>query len=156
LSRRRPGLTGPYLEHRTRLRVRFQDVDVLEVVWHGHYLSYFEAGREALGEELGLGYREFRAAGIIAPVVHLSVDYLQPARYGDELVVVTRLHPSRRATLELSYQLRRAADDALLAVGRSTQAFTDSAGDLLLNTPELVAAFHEQWRDQLVEPETQG
>jgi len=142
---------GPYLEHRTRLRVRFQDVDAIQVVWHGHYVGWFEAGREGLGEAYGLGYRELIAAGLLAPAVQLSCDYLQSARYGDEVVIVTRLHASPRATVELSYEVRREADDALLARGRTVQAFTDPQGNLLLNQPDLLRRFWEQWGDQVRE-----
>ncbi len=148
--RRRTEALGPYLEHRAYLRVRFQDVDSIHVVWHGHYLSYFEHGREAFGEEYGLGYQDVKAAGMVAPVVHVSCDYLQPARFGDELTVVTRLHPTDRAVIELSYEVRRASDESLLAQGRTRQVFTDLEGSLILNQPEIMQRFHAQWQDQLV------
>ena len=152
MRRRRGKDLGPYIEHRTYLRVRFQDVDVINVVWHGHYLSYFELGRESFGEEYGLGYLDIRGAGLVAPVVHVSCDYLQPARYGDELTVIPRLHPSDRAAIDLSYEVRRASDDALLAKGRTRQVFTDIEGNLVLNQPDLMRAFHAQWHDQLIVP----
>jgi len=141
--------TGPFLEHRVAVRVRFQDVDALQVVWHGHYLGYFEAGREALGEEYGLGYRDVRAAGLVAPVVHAEVHYLQPARHGDELSVVARLHRHAGAVLDLSYEVRRHGDEALLATGRTRQVFTDAEGRLVLDPPALLRRFWEQWSDQL-------
>ena len=28
--------------------IKFSEVDSLRVVWHGHYVRYFEDGREAL------------------------------------------------------------------------------------------------------------
>jgi acyl-CoA thioester hydrolase len=143
--------TGPYLEHRAYLRVRFQDVDSIHVVWHGHYLSYFEHGRESFGEEFGLGYQDVKAAGVVAPVVHVSIDYLQPARFGDELTIVTRLYPSARAEIALSYEVRRASDEALLAKGRTRQVFTDLEGNLLLNQPPIMRRFLAQWQDQLIE-----
>ena len=140
---------GPWLEHRCGLRVRFCEVDAIQVAWHGHYVAWFEVGREAFGEAYGLGWRELRDAGLVAPVVQLSCDYLLPARAGDELVVVTRWHPSERAAIELSYEVRDAASDALLARGRTVQVFTDLAGNLLLTQPPLLAAFRAQWADQL-------
>ena len=141
---------GPYLEHVHRFRVRFVEVDALGIVWHGHYLAYFELGREAFGEEYGIGYADIRAAGLVAPVVHASCDYLQPARHGQELAVFTRLHASASAKIEFSYEVRRADDDVLLASGRSTQVFTDEQGDLLLNQPRLMQAFYGQWLGQMV------
>ncbi len=148
--RRRDRDLGPYLEHRAYLRVRFQDVDSIHVVWHGHYLSYFEHGREAFGEEYGLGYPDLKAAMLVAPVVHVSCDYLQPARFGDELTIITRLHATDAAVIELSYEVRRASDESLLAKGRTRQVFTDIQGNLILNQPELMRSFYAQWQDQLV------
>ncbi len=152
VRRRRREELGPYLEHRAYLRVRFQDVDSIHVVWHGHYISYFEFGREAFGEEYGLGYQDVRAAGLVAPVVHVSCDYLQPARFGDELTVVTRLHATDRAVVELSYEVRRGSDESLLATGRTRQVFTDHEGALILNQPEIMRLFYAQWEDQLIQP----
>ena len=35
--------------------VAFHDVDMVGVVWHGHYLRYFENARWALMDRLGYG-----------------------------------------------------------------------------------------------------
>lgn len=41
---------------KTSLRVRFSEVDSMQIVWHGEYVRYFEDGREAFGREFaGLG-----------------------------------------------------------------------------------------------------
>lgn len=45
------------LVNKTSLRVRFSEVDSMQIVWHGEYVRYFEDGREAFGREFaGLGY----------------------------------------------------------------------------------------------------
>ena len=36
------------------LEVPFHDVDVLQIVWHGHYYKYMELGRTALLRARGL------------------------------------------------------------------------------------------------------
>ena len=44
---------------KTSLRVRFSEVDSMQIVWHGEYVRYFEDGREAFGREFaGLGYMD--------------------------------------------------------------------------------------------------
>ena len=41
---------------RTPIRVRFSEVDSMQVVWHGEYMRYFEDGREDFGRRFaGLG-----------------------------------------------------------------------------------------------------
>jgi len=41
--------------HETPLQVRFHEVDTYGVVWHGHYIGWFEAGRNDLTERFHLG-----------------------------------------------------------------------------------------------------
>ena len=141
MSRRARRLArAPAITHTTRMRVRFQEVDALRIVWHGHYLSYFETGREDFGEAHGLRYMDMHAAGVVAPVVEVSCHYHAPARYGDTLRVITRLHHTLAARLDFSFEIRRDADDTLLATGHSIQAFTTERGDLILMQPPLLSA----------------
>ncbi len=58
-----------------KIRIRFSEVDSLKVVWHGHYLKYFEDGREAFGRQYGIGYMDFFANGIIVPLVHVELNF---------------------------------------------------------------------------------
>ena len=61
------------LTNRTTLRVRFSEVDSMEVVWHGEYVRYMEDGREAFGRQYGIGYTDIRDAGYVVPIVELDV-----------------------------------------------------------------------------------
>ena len=53
---------------RIRQKVRFEEVDSLGIVWHGRYASYFEDARVAFGEKYGIGYMDFYANGVVAPI----------------------------------------------------------------------------------------
>ena len=48
------------LQAEIELVVPFFDVDMMEVVWHGHYVKYFEEARCALLDKLGHNYRQMR------------------------------------------------------------------------------------------------
>ena len=39
-----------------QFEVRFSEVDMMNVVWHGAYPLYLEDAREAFGEKYGLSY----------------------------------------------------------------------------------------------------
>jgi len=131
------------------VRVRFQEVDSLQVVWHGHYLSYFEDVRVALGRRYGLRYDDIRNAGLRAPVVHLSCDFLAPARFDDELELRARLFEREEAKIEFHYEVFNVGTAALLATGRTVQVFTDERDELLLTLPPFMCAFYERWRDTM-------
>ena len=63
------------LQSFTEFKVKFNEVDALGIVWHGHYIRFFEDGREAFGEKHGLAYMDIYRNGFLAPVVNLHCDY---------------------------------------------------------------------------------
>jgi acyl-CoA thioester hydrolase len=67
--------------------VSFHDVDMVEIVWHGHYLRYLENARWALMKEIDFGLDAMRASGYGWPIVDLHVKYIRAARFGDRLSV---------------------------------------------------------------------
>ena len=40
----------------TDIKVRFSEVDSMGILWHGHYIKYFEDGRESFGRSFEFGY----------------------------------------------------------------------------------------------------
>jgi acyl-CoA thioester hydrolase len=146
------GAPRPYLEERTRLRVRFSEVDAMQVVWHGHYVNYFEDARRAFGRRYGLDYPVFFQQNVAAPVVRLEVDYLAPARLADELEVIARLLKTEAARLEFDYEIRRVGEERLLVCGRSVQVFTSPAGELLLAWPPFMIERLRSWEPLWKQP----
>lgn len=141
---------GRYLEHRTRVRVRFQEVDCLGIVWYGNYMAYFEEARAAFGERYSIGYKDILNANLIAPTVHVSCDYIAPAKLLDELEVVVQLFRKETPKLEFYYRIFRVSDNALLAAGKSVQAFVDAQGNLMLTVPDFLHNFYKRWEDQML------
>lgn len=85
------------LVNKTSLRVRFSEVDSMQIVWHGEYVRYFEDGREAFGREFaGLGYMDIYASGYTAPIVELHLQYRKPLKVNDTAVVKPAISPPRR------------------------------------------------------------
>ncbi len=126
------------LRHTTRIRVRFNETDPLGIVWHGHYVTYFEDGREAFGEELGIGYRHISDQGYLAPVVKCSCEYKMPLRHGDWADVETVFINNPAAKMTFRYTIRNAAKK-VVATGETIQVFTDMNGELVLTTPPFFA-----------------
>ena len=142
---------GRYLEHKTRVWVRFHEVDGLHVVWHGHYITYFEDARVALGKAYGIDYQDILQAGLIAPVVHVHCDYLLPATYNNEIEVTARLFERESAKIDIYYEVRRVGDHALLATGQTVQAFMNLQREMFLTLPDFMRAFYERWSGHMAE-----
>jgi len=72
----------------TTVRVRYAETDRMGVAWHGHYLSWFEAGRTELMRSLGCPYGELEDGdGVFFPVIEAGCRYLSSARYDEAIDV---------------------------------------------------------------------
>jgi acyl-CoA thioester hydrolase len=126
-------------------RVRFEEVDFLKIVWHGHYVSYLEDGRRAFGDKYGLSYSQFIESGTPAPIVQLHLDYLNPLRFDEEFTVQAILHWTDALRLNFEY-LITGSDDTLAARGYSVQLLMEPDGGLLLRPPGWLVQFKEDWQ----------
>jgi acyl-CoA thioester hydrolase len=131
------------LSDQTEILVRFNEADPLGIVWHGHYIRYFEDGREAFGKKHGIAYLDFYNHGIIVPVVSVQCDYKRSLRYGERVRVETKYIPCAAAKLKFIYRLFNADNGQLVASGSSVQVFLDRETSLLqLTNPP----FFEDWK----------
>jgi acyl-CoA thioester hydrolase len=131
------------LSSRTEVLVRFNEADPLGIVWHGHYIRYFEDGREAFGIMHGLGYLEVYKLGFVIPVVSVQCDFKRSLRYGDRVIVETKYIPCEAAKLKFTYRLFNAATGELVATGSSVQVFLNKEDSVLqLSNPP----FFEEWK----------
>lgn len=130
------------LSHISEFRVRFNETDPLGIVWHGHYVTYLEDGREAFGEQFGISYKDIQNAKLFAPVVKCVVDYKVPLRHGDRAVIKTLFINQAAAKLQFSYKIFK--DEILVATGETIQVFTDFEGELFLSNPP----FFEEWKSK--------
>jgi acyl-CoA thioester hydrolase len=71
----------------TEVLVPFFDIDMMNVVWHGHYIKYLEIARCALLDHLDHNYTQMREAGYAWPVIDLQLRYVRGAVFGQRLKV---------------------------------------------------------------------
>lgn len=105
------------------VRVRFGETDLMGIVHHAAYLSYFEAGRVEYLHRRGIGYLDWTRRGIHLPVVEAHVRYRKMARFDDLLIVETRLEQLTRATVRFGYRIvRQQPDEELVTEGHTLLA----------------------------------
>ena len=79
----------------TTLRVRYAETDQMGVVYYANYLIWMEVGRVEFCRAQGIRYRDMEEAdGILLVVAEANCRYLAPARYDDEVRIVTTLATS--------------------------------------------------------------
>ena len=124
------------------IAIRFNEADMLQIVWHGHYVNYFEEGRQAFGEKYGLGYLQVYDEGYSIPIVKLNVDYKRALKFGDIAIVEAVYVVSEAAKLIFRYTIKRKGFDEIMASGETTQVFLSKKGELSLIVPD----FFQEWK----------
>src|SRR5450432_2225353 len=89
------------------VRVRFGETDLMGIVHHGTYISYFEVGRVEYMRRRGLDYNSWTELGIHLPVVEAFVRYRKTARFDEVLCVESRLTELTRVKVRFAYRLLR-------------------------------------------------
>lgn len=129
----------------TEVPIRFNEVDSLKVVWHGHYYRYFEDAREAFGKEYDIDYLTVYEQGIVIPIVESSCEHKRPLNYGDTAIIEITFHDLPAAKIRFTYKVYRKSDGKLSAKGATTQVFLNLDGELLLNIPPFINSWRKKW-----------
>lgn len=125
--------------------VRFEEVDLLKIVWHGRYPSYFEDGRSAFGEKFGLGYLDIYESGLFAPIVQLHIEHHGSLEFGEEFIIRTELYWTNANRLNFVYKLINKSG-ITVASGYTVQLFTDLERNALLIRPKFFEDFLTNWK----------
>lgn len=119
-------------------RVRYRECDPMGVVYHTHYLDYFEVGRTEALRHAGVRYRDLEADGIIMPVVDVEVQYHSPAYYDDQLAVNVHFERMPTVRIPIDYTVRRKDEAAALVTGHTTLCFMNAEKRRPIRPPDAV------------------
>ena len=123
-----------------RDRVRFEETDLMAVVYHSRYLPWMEMGRVAWLRACGVDLNRMMDEGILFPSREINVKYKHSARFDDEYEVQTTMQEFNRAKMVFSYKVVNVKDGKVFVEGNTTNVFTDKNGKIL----RLPAAWFEK------------
>jgi len=125
---------GPVSET-IEIDVAFHDVDVMGVVWHGHYLKYLESARWRLMDRVDYGYAAMRDSGYLWPIIETHVRHIRGAAFGDRLAVNASLI-EWQCRLAINYLITDSKSRERVARARTVQvAVARSTGELQFAPP---------------------
>ncbi|MCP3140989.1 acyl-CoA thioesterase [Pyxidicoccus xibeiensis] len=116
----------PDLSHEIELTPAFHDIDLMEVVWHGHYVKYLELARCALLARFDYDYPQMLESGFAWPVVDMRLKYVQPALFGQKLKVRAEITEWENR-LRIDYLIRDAATGRKLNQAHTIQVAVSRA-----------------------------
>jgi len=126
--------------------VRFNEIDPMGILWHGHYINYFEDARVALGDALGIGYQDFFNRSVMLPVRRVQVDYISSLFYGKTYEIKARLFYSDAVRLNYDFTILD-ENKHICTRGCSVQLLVDKDKNLLLERPPFYEQFCENWKN---------
>ena len=120
------------------LQIPFHDVDMMEVVWHGHYVKYFEIARCALLEKIDYNYPQMRDSGYAWPVIDLNIRYVKPAIFG-QIITVSAEIVEWENRLKINYLITDKKSGLRLTKGYSIQVAVDMVNKTMcFESPEIL------------------
>jgi acyl-CoA thioester hydrolase len=128
-------LTERLKETSVELEVPFRHIDMMGVVWHGHYYAYMEEARTALLRKCNLDAGDLIGARFVFFVIESKCRYAFPLHYGDRMRVTAWIHELERR-IRIAYEIWNLTHDRRSARGHTILATTDLERNLLLETPD--------------------
>ena len=111
----------------TDLRVRYSETDQMGIVYHAHYLVWFEIGRTEWCRAAGLPYAELERSGIFIPVTRVECAFRRKSSYDDPIRVRTRMTQLGGRGCRFDYEIVN-PEGELLAEGATEHIFTNAQG----------------------------
>lgn len=129
------GVGARLRETSVELEVPFRHVDVMGIVWHGHYYAYMEEARTSLLRSCRLDVGDLLGPRYLFFVIESKCRYIHPLHYGDRVRVTAWLRDVKRR-IHVAYELTNLTRGKRAARAYTMLATTDPERNLLLETPD--------------------
>lgn len=103
--------------HRVQNRAMYIDTDRSGVVYHSHYLRYFELGRVTLMRDIAFPYSEVEENGYVYPIVETGLKYHSSLTYDDPFWVHTRPDGLERVKISFAYLITHVDTGQIVCTG---------------------------------------
>ena len=129
-----------------RRRARLSEADVMGVVWHGRYSTFFEEAAAEIGRRCGMSYRDFYEAKLRAPIVEFHIDYYKPIFLDEEFTIRAVLIWHEGSRMNTEFHLLK-QDGSLAASGYTVQLFVDAdSWEVCIISPDLLERCRKKWK----------
>ncbi len=114
------------LQSHTRIRVRYAETDMMGIVYHGSYATWFEMARVEMMDRFGYPYLEMERDGYRLPVLELHARYKRSVTFDDHVTVEAVLREKPGARIRIEYRVTRGDEE--VAEGATLHAFVNHNG----------------------------
>lgn len=136
---------GIELSVEKEFEIRFNEVDMMNIVWHGSYPMYLEDAREAFGAKYGLSYQKYISENIFVPIVKMDINYKHPLRFGMKPIIRITYRQSEAAKIIFDYTIFDKESGVECLSAHTVQVFMDREYKLMWYSPE----FYTEWKKKM-------
>ena len=123
----------------------FHDVDTMNVVWHGHYLKYFEIARCKLLDQFHYNYNQMRDSGYAWPGIESHVRYVQGIEF-EQKIRVRAILKEWENRLKIEYLIFDAVSGRKLTKGYTSQvAVHIEKREMCFQSPQVLLDCLKAW-----------
>lgn len=91
-------------ESKYELKIPFNDLDPMNIAWHGNYIKYMEQARCDMFDKLNYTYYDMKDDNYAYPIAKMSTKYIQPLSFNQEVIIHTILEEVEPA-LRIKYKM---------------------------------------------------
>lgn len=91
------------------INVRFYETDMMGIAHHSNHFRWFEMARIEFLRHIGVTLWDMMDEDIVFPIMNVSCNYKEPARFDDTINIETYLVKMTRAQMVFKYRMRRAS-----------------------------------------------
>ncbi len=112
---------------RTSFFVKYSEIDQMGIVHHTYYPKWFEVGRIDYLQKVGIPHSFINNQGFYLPLSQIECKYKSPAKFGDEILVITSISFISCVKVKFNYKVLNKKSGKLLVLGNTIHAWTDRA-----------------------------
>ena len=114
-------------KHKTNIKIRFHEVDMIGVCNNANYIHYFDEGRLEYSKAAGLmPERGIFSDGKLYFIVRNEINYRSHAFYDDELEVYTKISYIKNSSFEYEHLIVRKKTGEIITDGKGVVVYVDS------------------------------
>ncbi len=110
-------------------QVQYYETDRMGIVHHSNYVRWMEEARMDFFRQMGCGYEELEAQGIISPVTSVECKYKVTTTFADVIEMDVQVAEFKGVKLKLKYIMKR--DGEVVCEGYSEHCFLDKDGKII-------------------------
>lgn len=103
----------------------YYETDQMQVVHHSNYIRWYEEARLHFLNSIGFPYKRLEEMGILIPVISVSSNYHEFAKYDDDLRIELSIIEFNGVRMILEYKVYNNLTNKVINTGSSSHCFVD-------------------------------